>query len=268
MNHLTPKMGVLLSLLVSTVLLTAARVSAEDAPTRRIFAVGGAIMSGNPPYPLLSYMLSLTGKSEPVVVCLPTARGDNVEGLVAWYEAMNPLPCRPRHIRLYGPMKNLVNFEQQLLSADIIYVPGGNTLNMLATWKAQGVDAILRKAWERGALLAGESAGMVCWFEQAVTDSRPGDLTSMECLGWLKGSACPHYHSEAKRQPAYRRMLIDGTIKDGVACDEGAGMLFEGDKLVKVVTISEKATAYTVHRDGAQVIEEPLKAELLVKPVK
>lgn len=268
MKHMAPRVGVLLSLLASTLFLTAARASAEDAPTRRIFAVGGAIMGGSAPYPLINYMLTLTGKSEPVVVCLPTARGDNVESLVAWYETMNQLPCRPRHLRLYGPTKSLVNFEQQLLSADVIYVPGGNTLNMLATWKVQGVDAILRKAWERGILLAGESAGMVCWFEQAVTDSRPGSLTSMDGLAWLKGSACPHYHGETQRQPAFHRLITDGTMKDGVACDDGAGMLFEGDKLVKVVTVSEKATAYTVRRDGAQVIEEPLKAELLVKPVK
>ncbi len=238
--------------------------SDPDSPLRRIFVAGGGVMGSNPPYPLLRYIVSLTGKPDPVVVCLPTARGDNLENLAQWYETMNQLPCRPRHLRLFGPTKDLRDFEQQLLSADVIFVPGGNTLNMLATWKAQGVDAILRKAWERGILLAGESAGMVCWFEEAVTDSKPGQLTRMECLGWLKGSVCAHYHFLPQpRRPRLHEMLISGEMKDGVACDDGAGVLYEGDKLVKVVTVSETATAYMVRRNGTQVVEEPLKAELL-----
>ena len=241
----------------------------DASPLRRIFVAGGGIMGSNLPYPLMRYILSLTGKPDPVVVCLPTARGDNLENLAVWYETMNQLPCRPRHLRLFGPTKDLRDFEQQLLSADVIFVPGGNTLNMLATWKAQGVDAILRKAWERGILLAGESAGMVCWFEEAVTDSKPGQLTRMECLGWLKGSVCAHYHFLPQpRRPRLHEMLISGEMKDGVACDDGAGILFEGDKLVKVVTVSETATAYMVRRNGAEVVEEPLKAELLVNALK
>ncbi len=239
--------------------------SDQDPPPRRMFVAGGGIMGSNSPYPLMRYILSLTGKPDPVVVCLPTARGDNLENLAEWYETMNQLPCRPRHLRLYGPTKDLRDFEQQLMAADVIFVPGGNTLNMLATWKAQGIDAILRKAWERGILLAGESAGMVCWFEEAVTDSKPGQLTRMECLGWLKGSVCAHYHFLPQpRRPRLHEMLISGEMKDGVACDDGAGILFEGDKLVKIVTVSETATAYLVRRNGDQVIEEPLKAELLV----
>lgn len=267
----------LASLLCATVLLPATPVPAEVGgpsaagdpipPLRRIFAAGGGIMGSNAPWPLMRYILSLTGKPEPVVVCLPTARGDHLENIVAWYEMMNQLPCRPRHLRLFGPTKDLRDFEQQLLAADVIFVQGGNTLNMLATWKAQGVDAILRKAWERGILLAGESAGMVCWFEQTVTDSRPGGLTALDGLGWLKGGACPHYHTDSQRKPAFQKLLTDGG-KDGVACDDGAGLLFEGEKLVKVVTVSEKATAYTLRHHGAQVVEEPMKAELLVNTAK
>ena len=237
-----------------------------DAPTRRIFAAGGATLSGGPDFLLLRYMLSLTGKPDPVVCCLPTARGDNLESLAVWYEIMNTLPCRPRHLRLYGPTKYQDRFEKQLLSADVTFVPGGNTLNMLATWKAQGIDAILRTAWERGIILAGESAGMNCWFEQAVTDSRPGRITGMDCLGWLKGSACPHYHHQPQpRRQRLHEMLLSGEMKDGLACDDGAAILFEGDRIAKVVTASAKAKAYKVRREGKQIIEETLPAELLRK---
>lgn len=238
----------------------------KAAPVRRIFVAGGGLLSGDPDHRLLRFILSLTGKPEPVVCSLPTASGDNLERVVVWYEIMNQLPCRPRHIRLFGPTAKARNYEKQLLAVDAIVVPGGNGLNMLAAWKAQGVDAVLRTAWERGILLAGESAGMNCWFEQAVGDSRPERLSVLECLGWLKGSACPHYHSEEARwKLGFHQMLRDGQIKDGLGCDEGAGVLFEGEKLARVVSISPKAGAYKLRRLGTHVIEEPLKAELLEK---
>jgi peptidase E len=247
----------------------AAPPAAEDpaAPPRRLLVGGGGgMVGGGPDYLMLRYVLSLTGKPDPVVYCLSTASGDNIERLVVWYEIMNQLPCRPRHLRLFGLTRNARDFEKQLLSADAIFVPGGNTLNMLSVWKAQGVDVILRKAWEQGIVIAGESAGMVCWFEQAITDSRPEQLTPMECLGWLKGSGCAHYqYPPQPRKPHYHQLLLDGQLKDGLACDDGAAILFEGERVAKVVTLSEQATAYRVRRSGAQVIEEPLKAELLGK---
>src|SRR5262249_42583290 len=152
------------------------------------------------------------------VCCLPTASGDNLERLVTWYEIMNQLPCRPRHLRLFGPTAKARSFEQQLLAADAIIVPGGNGLNMMAAWKAQEVDIILRKAWERGIVLAGESAGMNCWFEHALGDSRPERLSVIDFLGWLKGSACPHYHSgSGSWRQRYHQMVGDGQLKEGLA---------------------------------------------------
>lgn len=237
----------------------------KSTPTRRIFAAGGGLLVGDPERRLLRFVLSLTGKPDPIVCCLPTASGDNIERLVVWYETMNDLPCRPRHLRLSGPTRGARNYEKQLLAVDAIIVPGGNTLNMLAVWKAQGVDAILRTAWERGIVLAGESAGMACWFEQTLTDSRPERLTPMDCLGWLKGSACAHYHNEPDRKPRYHQLLADGQLKDGLACDNGVGVLFEGDRLTKVVATLPKATAYRVRRNGTKVVDEPLEAALLEK---
>jgi peptidase E len=238
----------------------------KTAPVRRIFVVGGGLLSGDPDHRLLRYIVSLTGKPNPVICNLPTASGDNLERLAVWYEIMNDLPCRPRHIRLFGPTARARDFEKQLLAADAIVVPGGNGLNMTAVWKAQGVDAALRKAWERGILLAGESAGMNCWFEQGVGDSRPERLGAIEFLGWLKGSACPHYHDESQPwRKSYHQLLVTGQIQDGIACDSGAGVLFEGERPARVVTISPNAGAYRVRRNGNDVIEEPLKAEVLEK---
>ena len=234
---------------------------AQDAkPTRRILAIGGATYTKQI---LPKYLISLTGKKDPIILYLPTASGDSPAGVVRWYETMNELDCRPRHMRLFIGSNTTKKFEDRLLAADAIFVGGGNTLNMLAIWKAQGVDKLLRKAWERGTVLAGESAGMICWFEQGVTDSRPEKLTAMQCLGFLKGSACPHYTLERQRKPTYHKMILAGALKDGIACDDGAAVLYEGDRLVRAVGVLPKAKAYRVRCDGDKIAEVSLKMELL-----
>jgi peptidase E len=236
----------------------------ETKSTPRILAIGGGTYAGAG-RPLPKYLLELTGKKDPVVYYLPTAAGDAPPGIVRWYEVMNEFPCRPRHLKLFDGTSGFKNIEERLLSADAIYVGGGNTMNMLAVWKTHGMDKILRKAWQRGVILSGESAGMICWFESGVTDSRPEKLTALECLGFLKGSACPHYSNDAPRKPSYHRMVLSGEMPAGVACDDGAALLYEGDKLVRVVSINAKAKAYHVRRDGAKVIQEELKGEQLGK---
>lgn len=253
---------------LGSMLATAMPAAAEEkaVPVRRIFVVGGSLLSGDPEYRFLQYVVSLTGKVNPVVIDLPTASGDNLERIAMWYEIMNDFHCRPRHLRLFGPTAKARDFAKQLLAADAIVIPGGNTLNMVAVWKAQGVDVVLKSAWEKGILLAGESAGMNCWFEQAVSDSRPERFSAVEYLGWLKGSACPHYHDGTGQwKKAYRDLLAAGRIQDGIACDSGAGVLFEGERLARVVAISPQAGAYRLRRKGSDVIEEALKPELLGK---
>jgi peptidase E len=235
------------------------------APKRRLFVCSSGVVSDYPEHRLLRYILSLTGKREPVVYFLATAEGDNPQDIVEWYEAANTLPCRPRHLRLFGTIATETDFSVQLLSADAIFVLGGNTMNMLAVWRAQEIDAILRTAWERGIVIAGESAGMNCWFEQCLSDSRPERMTAVDGLGWFRGSACPHYDEEGRR-PAYHRLVAARELPGGIACDDGAGILFEGEKLVKVVTTSKNAAAYHVRLVDNRVVEERLAAESLEKP--
>ena len=233
-------------------------------PNRRIFAAGGGLLHSSNLL-LMEYLLTLTGKKEPIIYLLPTATGDSQGSIVFWYEVMNELPCRPRHLRSFGSSRQMQAFEPKLLSADVIYVGPGSTLNMLAIWKAQGIDLILKKAWEQGVILSGDSAGLNCWFEQSVTDSRPERLTAMAGLGFLKGSVCPHYDSERERKPSYHRMLQAGEIKEGLACDNWVGLLFEGDLLTQVVSSRPDKTAYRVRLVSSKVIEEPLATKFLGK---
>lgn len=240
--------------------------AADPTPVRRILAIGGGTLNSvDRERRILRFVLALTGRPTPTICMLPTASGDSAEQIVTWYEIAHGLDCRPRHVRLFGAPGRVESFERPLLEADAIFVSGGNTLNMLGVWRDQGIDAVLRRAWERGTVLAGESAGMNCWFEHCVTDSRPGGLTAMSGLGWLAGSVCPHYNNP-QRRPAYHAMLQAGSLPGGIACDDGAAALYEGTTLSKAVAISESAKTLRVGLRDGEVFEDDLPAELLPPP--
>src|SRR5439155_19093128 len=138
------------------------------------------------------------------------------------------------------------------------FVGGGNTANMLAIWRVHGFDEVLREAWEQGVVLCGSSAGMICWFEAGVTDSFGPQLEGMrDGLGFLRGSACPHYDDEENRRPVYRRLVDDG-FPPGYAADSGVGLHFGGSELVEVVSPREGATAYRIEPGSETALEARL----------
>lgn len=136
------------------------------------------------------------------------------------------------------------------LASDVILVCGGSTANMLAVWRLHGFDRVLREAWESGVLLAGWSAGMICWFEAGVTDSFGPQLEGMrDGLGFLPGSACPHYDGEERRRPAYTELVAHG-FPAGIALDDGAAAHYAGTELVEVVATNPDARGFHVGPDG------------------
>jgi peptidase E len=150
------------------------------------------------------------------------------------------------------------------LKQDVIYVGGGNTANLLAIWRLHGIDRAMRQAWQKGVILCGLSAGMICWFESSCTDSF-GPLRELnDGLGLLPGSACPHYDGEAKRRPTFHRLIRRKILPAGVAADDGAAIHFVGRKILRCVSSRPHAKAYCVERqpDG-RVIETQLPTTYL-----
>jgi dipeptidase E len=138
------------------------------------------------------------------------------------------------------------------LAHHVIMVAGGSTANLLAVWRVHGFDRVLREAWESGVLLTGWSAGMICWFEAGVTDSFGPQLAGMhDGLGFLPGSACPHYDGEDLRRPVYQQLVRDG-FPAGIALDDAAGAHYVGTELRRVIASTPTATGYLVSRDGEQ----------------
>jgi dipeptidase E len=221
----------------------------------KILGIGGA-QTPEQHRRLNDFAVELSGAERPKVCFVPTAVGDQAEGIVRFYERWEGRGDLSHASFFPWPRPDL---REHILSRDVVVVSGGNTANMLAIWRVHGFDRILREAWEQGVVLTGGSAGMICWFEACVTDSFGPQLEGLrDGLGFLAGSACPHYDGEERRRPVYRG-LVDSGFPPGIAADDGVGVRYEGAELVEVVTTRDGATAYRVEPGS----ETPLDARRL-----
>jgi peptidase E len=213
-------------------------------------------------HPIVDYLLELAGKPRARVCFVPTATGDSPATLVAMYARFPAARAERSHLELFS--RTVRDIRALLLDQDIIYVGGGNTVNLLAVWRAHGVDRVMREAWEKGVILTGGSAGSLCWFECGTTDSF--DLYELarldDGLGFLPGSHCPHYDGEPQRRPFYHSLIASG-FPGGIAIDDDAAVLYNGVDVAEVVSARAGATAYRVEKVDSEVVETPLEARAL-----
>jgi dipeptidase E len=231
-------------------------------PTPRIVACGGRLIDDEAAS-LQQFILSLARQPNPRVCFLPTATGDHPEAIARFYRVAARLDCRPSDLPLF--QREVDDLDAFLMEQDVVWVAGGNTANLLAIWRVHGIDRILRAAWEGGCVMTGASAGMNCWFEASVTDSfSMHSLAALnDGLGWLAGSACPHYDGEEMRRPVYRE-LVAGGFPAGIAAEDSVGVVYEGTERADVVTWRSNAAAFLVSRNSdGSAIEDRLEARRL-----
>jgi dipeptidase E len=220
------------------------------AAVPRIVAIGGGGFSDEPgASPIDDLILGLSGRARPRVCFVPTASADSEAYVTRFFDAFSRL-AEASWLPLFK--RRDADLRRLIMDQDVVYVSGGNTANLLAVWRAHGLDTVLREAWQAGVVLAGVSAGAMCWFEAGVTDSfGPGLAPLPDGLGMLAGSFCPHHDSEADRRPRYRQLVTEG-LPGGWACDDGAALVFQGSLLADVVSERDGAGAYRVEIvDGA-----------------
>jgi peptidase E len=229
----------------------------------QIIALGGGGFLMEPDNLALDrYALAQTGKNRPRACYLSQASSESQRMILAFYEAFTALDAYPTWLSLFNP--HTADIEGYLLEQDLIYVGGGNTKSMLALWREWGLDHFLRTAAENGTVLAGISAGAICWFEYGTTDSIPGTLTGLPCLGYLAGSFSPHYDGESQRRPTMQRMIAAGELPDGYAMDDGAAAHFVHGQLTAVVSSRPRARGYRIEREGNRAVETPLDTRFLL----
>jgi peptidase E len=215
---------------------------------RQVIALGGGGFSMEPENPLLDrYILQQSKKENPKVCFIGTASGDAEGYIERFYNFFRLEKCEPSHLSLFKPHTR--DIKKFIMNQDIIYVGGGNTKNLMALWREWELDVILRQAYDKGTILAGLSAGSLCWFEEGITDSYGSELEPISCLGILRGSHCPHYDGEENRRPAYQQFIQAGTIGSGFAADDGVGLHFIDEELHRVVSSRPNAQGYRVDKD-------------------
>jgi dipeptidase E len=228
---------------------------------RQIIALGGGGFSMEPDNSLLdTYVLKQSNNHNPKICFIPTASGDSENYISRFYSFFQDQKCKPSHLSLFKPLTK--DLEDFILDKDIIYVGGGNTKNLLALWKDWSLNIILEKAWNQGVILAGISAGSICWFDEGVTDSFGDGLEPIKCLGFLKGSNCPHYDGELERRPAYHKFIHSGKIQAGIATDDGVAIHFIEQEISITVSSRPKAKAYKVFMDD-RIIEQEMDTYFL-----
>jgi len=215
-----------------------------------------------PDNPLLDeYILSLARNPRPKVCFVGTASGDSETYRLRSYQSFARHNCTPSHLQLFD--RTLDDIRPFVFDQDVIYVGGGNTVNLLAVWRVHGLDRILREALAQGVVLCGISAGSIRWFEAGVTDSFGLTLSPLrDGLGFLPGSNCPHYDGEPQRRPTYQRLVREG-FPAGYAADDGCALHFVAGKLKRVVTSRAKAAAYRVEMREGDVAETAISSDYL-----
>jgi len=234
-----------------------------DDEQRLIFAMGGGGFTMEPANPLLDdYVLTLTQAKQPRVLFLPTASGDTTTQINAFYARFGGRACVPTHVSLF----RLGDLERPLaeivLEQDIVYVGGGSMRNLLAIWSAHGLDQLLIQAWRKGTVLAGISAGAMCWFEGGVTCSS-GTPEPLKGLGLLEGSLTVHADGEPERLPVWLSNVRSGELPGGWAADDGVGLLFRAGTLERVVSSRPGAGAQRVDAIAGELVRHRLEPELL-----
>lgn len=220
---------------------------------KQIIAMGGGGFSMEPDNPLLDrYILSQSKKDRPKVCFIGTASGDSENYIERFYKSFEQFDCDVNHLSLFkGKTKNI---RDLVLEQDILYIGGGNTRNLLVLWKEWQLDKFIKEAYENRVILCGVSAGAICWFEQGLTDSVPTELNPINCLGFIKGSCCPHFDGEEKRKPLFEKFINNEELISGYGVDDSCALHFVDEKLYKVVSSVETANAYYFNKNKNEKI--------------
>ncbi len=244
------------------------RPPAAATAVRRLLTLGGHEFSSRPPdravCELLLRLASERGGKRPRICILPTASGDTSDLISSFYAAFGERSCEPSDVSLFRLGRRPLALRDHLLAQDLIYVGGGSLVNLLAVWEAHDIAAILSLAWRQGIVLAGQSAGALCWFEAGITKSSGKPLAAAG-LGFLDGSLCVHYNNEPERRAAYLDAVGAG-MPPGYGLDDYAGLLWEGEGAPSALTARRGARAYRVTAQEGEVTESPLPARFLPAP--
>lgn len=243
---------------------------------KTIVAIGGGEIRTRGTAPIDREIIQLSNKKYPKLLFIPTASSDSERYWRHVQEHFGTfLKCKTDVLFLIKERPSKAQIRKKILSADIIYVGGGNTLQMMRLWRRLGVDKLLISAYENGTVLSGISAGSICWFDSGHSDSisfyNPGKwkYINVRGLGLIKGIHCPHYSGMTRGIP--RRMnfrdLIRKTGGMGIAIENNCAIEFIDGRIYRVIRSRSYSRAYRVYKRGGEVVAEQIREEKQLAPV-
>jgi peptidase E/ketosteroid isomerase-like protein len=226
----------------------------------QIIALGGGGFSEPGDNLMLDeYILFQTHKAKPKILFLPTAGGDHEDYIEKFYRAYKKLNCKPTHLSLSKKPIAFKKLEKIVLSQDAIFVGGGSPRFLMQIWRKFGLDKIIKKAWQKGIVLSGMSAGAICWYEDGFKNPKDDIWRRIACLGFLEGSFCPHYDKRGELRTAYRKMISSGELDSGYGVQDGVALHYIGTELKHVISSNQGAKAFYVRKSGFRVIEKEIR---------
>ncbi|OKK03184.1 peptidase E [Streptomyces sp. CB02400] len=214
---------------------------------------------------LVHHAVDLSGihGRRPRIMYVGTAIGDAEHFTTRMTEAARVAGFDLTPLHLF-PMPNVEDVEGSVLDHDVVWVMGGSVVNLLAVWRAHGLDRVMHRAWQAGVVLSGVSAGSLCWFQGGATDSFGPELRPVtDALGFLPYGNGVHYDSDEGRRPLTHRLVADGTVPTAHCTDDGVGLVYRGTELVEAVTEIPGKGAYIVRSDGSGAVEERVEPRRL-----
>ena len=199
------------------------------------------------------YIISLVNKKRPKICFIPTASGDNDLYKLNFYRAFSKLNCLTSHIDFFSRTENL---EMKVFDQDIIYVGGGNTKSMLAVWRDWKLDEVLKKAYEKGIVMSGVSAGAICWFNKGITDSFAGKLEIIDCLGMVDEIACPHFDEERERKPFVNELIQKDIVKSCICIEGYSALHIRNNNLYSSISFKEGKKSLRIFKEKNKLKKE------------
>ena len=224
-------------------------------PHPRLIAIGGGGFTHETDPDMENFLLAQLPTERPRIGFVGTASRDEAAKIARFHARFAGVCASHTHLPMAA---DAVQAQAWLDDLDIVYVGGGNTLHLVAHWREQGIDQVMKAAARRGVLMAGVSAGANVWFEQALSDSGGRGLAPTTGSGLIVGSCCPHYSSEPQRQNAFMACISCGDLTDGIAIDDGVAVLFDGHGSMMAFSARAGAGAYAIRRSGNTAVCTPL----------
>lgn len=220
--------------------------------------------SGRHTLPFLKYMAQATGKKRPNFCFIPTASSEDANYISSFHDICSQIDVEPFVMSVWiNSYDQKESFDDFIQNMDAIVVGGGNTLNMMAIWQAQGIDIALKKAYDNGVVMGGGSAGSLCWFNGGTTDSRPKELSIVEGMSFINKSHCPHYNSETTRRPLYHNNILSGKLSDGYACDDKSAIHFINEEVHTSISLDADNHSYYVYNKNGQIVEDKIYRRII-----